>query len=67
MSKKPKDLSHYTDYATKVLDGRIVAGHLIKLACQRFLSYLDTETIMFDAEKADKVVNFIEHLKLSTR
>lgn len=56
----------FTDYATKVLNGEIVAGELIKLACKRFMCYLQSDNIVFDSKKADKVVNFIEKLKLST-
>ena len=56
----------FTDYATKVLNGEIVAGELIKLACKRFMCYLQSDNIVFDTKKADKVVNFIEKLKLST-
>lgn len=56
----------YLDYPSKVLNGEIVAGELIKLACKRFMCYLESDTITFDEKKADKVVNFIEKLKLST-
>lgn len=56
----------YLDYPKKVLNGEIVAGELIKLACKRFMCYLESDTITFDEKKADKVVNFIEKLKLST-
>lgn len=58
--------SRYIDYPTKVLNGEIVAGELIKLACKRFMSYLESNTITFDPKKADKVINFIQKLKLST-
>ena len=58
--------SKYTSYPTKVLSGDIVAGELIKLACKRFLYFLERNDIKFDTKKADKVVNFIEKLKLST-
>lgn len=58
--------SRYTSYAEKVLTGEVVAGELIKLACSRFMSYLDSDTITFNSNKADKVVNFIEKLTLST-
>lgn len=58
--------SKYTSYPTKVLSGEIVAGELIKLSCKRFLSYLERSDIEFDTNKADKVVAFIEKLKLST-
>lgn len=56
----------YTDYPLKVLSGEIVAGELIKLACKRYLCYLERDDIIFDSKKADKVVNFIQKLKLST-
>ena len=58
--------SRYTDYPNKVLKGEIVASELIKLACSRFMSYLESDSIVFDTNKADKVVNFIEKLTLST-
>lgn len=58
--------SRYTDYPNKVLKGEIVASELIKLACSRFMSYLESNSIVFDTNKADKVVNFIEKLTLST-
>lgn len=56
----------YTEYAEKVLGGKIVAGELMKLACKRFMTYLQSDSVVFDEKKADKVVNFIEKLKLST-
>lgn len=58
--------SKYIDYVTKVLKGEIVAGELIKLACKRFMGYLERPDIYIDIKKADKVVNFIEKLTLST-
>lgn len=58
--------SKYTDYPTKVLNGEIVAGELIKLACKRFMSYLEKDNISFNPIKAEKVIKFIEKLTLST-
>lgn len=58
--------SRYTDYANKVLNNEIVAGELMKLACKRFMAFLESDFITFDTKKADKVVNFIEKLTLST-
>lgn len=58
--------SRYTDYPNKVLRGEVVAGQLIQLACKRFMSLLESDNITFNAAKADKVVNFIEKLTLST-
>lgn len=56
----------YTSYANKVLNGEILAGELMKLACKRYLSWFDREDIYFDTNKADRVINFCQHLKLST-
>ena len=53
----------YTKYAYDVLEGRIIAGNYIKLACKRFLSFFEREDIYFDGSKCDKVINFISHLK----
>lgn len=58
--------SKYTDYAYKVINNEIVASEYIKLACKRFLSYLESDDIEFNAKKADKVVKFVEKLTLST-
>jgi len=46
-------------YAKAVLKGDIVAGKLIKLACQRFLNDLERTDLVFDYEKADYVKRFI--------
>lgn len=56
----------YLQYTEDVLEGRTVAGEAIKLACQRFLSYLDRDDVVFDHEKADRVVNFCEKLTMDT-
>ncbi len=51
-------------YANSVLDGRIMAGRLIKLACQRFLKDLTREDLLFNHTEANKFVYFAEnHLK----
>lgn len=54
-------------YAYDVRDGEIVAGHYVKLACQRFLRDLDRIPnddwpYTFDFEKADQAVEFQEKL-----
>lgn len=56
----------YTEYAHKVLNGDILAGELVKLACKRFLSWFERDDLEFVPEKADRVVNFCHHLKMST-
>lgn len=53
----------YTDYAKNVINGNIIACNYIKLACQRYLNWLEREDIEFRCDKADKVVNFCQKLK----
>lgn len=55
--------SKYTDYALDVLNDRIIACKYIKLACERYLSWLSREDLEFKGAKADKVINFCQHLK----
>ena len=59
---------NYRKYAEDVVSGKIVSGHLIKLACQRYLDRLDGKEpdIIFCPEKVDRVINFVGHLKHST-
>ena len=59
MTSKPT----YIKYAEDVVRGDVIAGEYIKLACQRFLNFLDREDIEFRGEKVDKVIKFISKLK----
>ena len=58
----------FRKYADEVVSGKIVAGHLVKLACRKYLSWLDGERddIEFREDKAKKVENFINRLKHQT-
>ncbi len=58
----------YRTYAEDVLSGKILAGHLVKLACQRYIDRLDGKypNIIFCPEKVDRVINFVRHLKHTT-
>lgn len=63
-----KDLT--TAYAKDVLEGKIVTGKLVKLACERHLNDLErakTEEFpyYFDIEEADKTFKFFELLKFT--
>lgn len=55
-------LPKYTQYAFDVLDDKIVAGNLIKLACKRYLDFMLREDMEFRPEAADKPVKFISKL-----
>ena len=53
----------YVDYVKGVLDGSIIAGEYIKLACQRVLDFDDNPDMYFDYLDVDRRVNFIYKLK----
>lgn len=56
-------MSDYKSYAQQVVDGEIVTGRYIKLACQRFLSWFEREDLVFKENKVNKVINVIEKMK----
>lgn len=61
-------LQRITDYATAVVEGEIVAGQLVRLACQRHLDDLNLASLRglnFDDGAADHAIRFIENLKHS--
>lgn len=54
-----------TTYARAVLDGSIVAGRLVRLACKRHLDDLDNDRgLVFDDRKAWRAINFFGMLTL---
>ena len=63
--KRP--LRHRVDrYALDVQAGRIVAGPLVRLACERHLADRARRDLIFSAERADHAIDFIEkHLRLA--
>jgi len=59
-----------TEYAKKVIDGEIIAGKYVKLACKRHLHDLERQgteefPYVFDVEKAERVFRFAEKLKIA--
>lgn len=53
----------YTKYARDVTEGKVITGKLIKLACQRYLRFLERDDLEFRPEAVDRVVTFISKLK----
>lgn len=51
-----------TIYAKKVLEGDIVAGKLVRLACERHINDLKRTDIYFDVESADHAIGFFDFL-----
>jgi phage terminase large subunit-like protein len=59
-----------TQYATDVVNGKILTGKLVKLACQRHLNDLSRQgtvgfPFLFSEEKADRAFRFFERLKFT--
>lgn len=59
-----------TQYALDVLEGKIIAGESIKLACKRHLDDLEKSKLVtykykFDINKANAIINFAETLTIA--
>lgn len=59
-----------TQYAVDVLAGKIIAGDLVKRACQRHLDDIEKSKdasykYYFDIEQAEKIINFAEMLTIA--
>lgn len=52
-----------TTYPFDVIDGQVVTCVYIRLACQRFINWLNYNDRYFDVEAVLKVINFIEKLE----
>ena len=59
---KIKELKAY-QYAEGVLEGRIITGELIKLACKRFMDDLERDDLEFRYKIGNKFVKFASILK----
>ena len=56
----------YIQYANDVLSGKVVAGELVKLACRRFLAFLDNPDYEFRPEVVERVVKFVATTRHTT-
>lgn len=61
--QKLKEIRDLCPYPWDVLEGRIVACELVKLACQRFVDFLNKEEYYFDKEDYLRKVRITESLK----
>lgn len=62
-TSKPRD--YVTEYAREVVDGRIVVGRLVRLACERHLNDLATAEargMRFDLPEAHRVLDFFPRI-----
>lgn len=55
-----------TLYPFEVVEGKIMACKLVVLSCQRFISFLQNDDVIFDKEAVNRVIKFIGKLKHST-
>lgn len=56
----------YIQYAQDVLEGRVVAGEFVKLACDRFFRFMESDDYVFREDKVEAVINFGLDLKHTT-
>lgn len=60
MIEKVKDI---TTYPWDVIEGKIIACELVKLACQRFVDFLHRDDMFFDFDDVEKKIHITESLK----
>ena len=70
MRKEERITDRCTQYALDVIEGRTVAGELVRLACQRHLDDLEKSKAApykyyFDIEKSEEIINFAEELTIA--
>ena len=53
----------YNEYSNKVLNGTIITGKSIQLACTRFKNDLQRDDLEFREDKVDRAIEFISKLK----
>lgn len=53
----------YIRYAQDVLEGRAVAGELVKLSCDRFFRFMEGDDYEFRPEAVDRVIDFFRSLR----
>jgi len=58
-------LKPYWSYARRAVNGDIVVGKYIKLACQRMLDWANRTDIYFDEVDVDKKIRFVQKMKHS--
>lgn len=57
------DYKTYYTYPQEVIEGKIVAGEYLKLACKRFFDLMEDDRYEFREKSVDKVIKFFTYLK----
>lgn len=70
VAEKEKNIDRCTQYALDVVNGKVIAGKYVILACQRHLDDLEKSKYVpykyyFDVEKSETIINFAEELTLA--
>ena len=52
----------YKQYAQDVVSGKIAASKYIMLACKRYLDWFNDPTKYFDADKIQRIEDFLQHI-----
>lgn len=70
MAKAKHITDRCTQYAIDVVEGRTIAGELVKLACQRHLDDIEKSKAVpykyyFDVEQSERIINFAEELTIA--
>lgn len=65
-----QQIDRTTKYALDVLAGRVTAGELVKLACQRHIEDIEKSKLApyryhFDVEQAERIIDFAETLTIA--
>lgn len=53
----------YWKYAFDVVEGKIVTGKLVRLACERMIKWASRDDIYFDYDDVDKKIAFVQKIK----
>lgn len=56
----------YIKYPQDVLSGKVVAGELVKLSCDRFFRFMENDEYEFREKEVKKVVNLFKDLRHTT-
>lgn len=56
----------YIQYAQDVLSGKVVAGELVKLTCDRFFRFMESDEYEFREDIVERVINFALDLRHTT-
>ena len=70
MAKGETITDRCTQYALVVVAGKVTAGELVKLACQRHIDDLEKAKVApykyyFDVQKSEEIINFAEELTIA--